>query len=113
MIVKKLLEHGCSTEDVDIRKLSAQQSAINRGYIHCYEMIGKVEKFTAIKKLKMLTDSILVNKKIKHEQLKNLDKCFQKCYERYERYSQQILCKNEFTQNQTNLLQELQEQRQI
>lgn len=64
-------------------------------------------------KLKILTDSILVNKKIKPEQLKNLDKCFLKCYERYKNYSQQVLFENDFTKNQTNLLQEHQVQQQI
>ena len=56
--VKKLIQLGCDKEQLDIRKLSAQQSAINRGYIHCYELIGGVTTFTPIKKVKMITDFI-------------------------------------------------------
>ncbi|GAB1220369.1 hypothetical protein ENUP19_0052G0023 [Entamoeba nuttalli] len=54
--VKKLIEHGCDKTQIDIRKLSAQQSAINRGYIHCYELISGETKFTAIKKVRMVSD---------------------------------------------------------
>lgn len=64
-------------------------------------------------KLKRLTDSIIVNKKLTVSQLKNIDQCFQKCYEKYQKYSKQMIYINEFIQNQTNLLQELQVQEQV
>ena len=54
--VKKLIQLGCDKEQLDIRKLSPQQSAINRGYIHCYELISGATQFTPIKKVKMITD---------------------------------------------------------
>ncbi|ELP93097.1 ankyrin repeat domain containing protein, putative [Entamoeba invadens IP1] len=54
--VKKLLEHGADTTQIDIRKMSALQSSINRGYIHCYELIAKKESYTTIKKVKMVND---------------------------------------------------------
>lgn len=61
-------------------------------------------------KLKMLTDYIIVNKHINEDKLCTLDKYFQKCYLRYKAYSEQKLYASDFIQNQTNLLQELQEQ---
>lgn len=54
--VKKLIEHGADKEQLDIRKLSAQQSAINRGFIHCYELIAGQTTYTPIKKVKMVSD---------------------------------------------------------
>ncbi|KAL7721844.1 Inversin-A [Entamoeba marina] len=56
--ISKLLIRGADTTMVDIRKLTPAQSAINRGFIHCYELLTQnttTTSFTAIKKLKVTT----------------------------------------------------------
>ncbi|KAL7714683.1 Inversin-A [Entamoeba marina] len=55
--VRKLIAGGADKQQVDIRKMTAEQSAINRGYIHCYELLnGKTTDFTIVKKVKMVVD---------------------------------------------------------
>ncbi|ELP89784.1 hypothetical protein EIN_425060 [Entamoeba invadens IP1] len=62
--VQFLLEKGANLEEVDIRKMSPLSSAINRGYIHCYEIINKCTTFTVIKRVKMVSDYLPDNEKM-------------------------------------------------
>ncbi|EKE39641.1 ankyrin, putative [Entamoeba nuttalli P19] len=55
LAVSTLVESGCDCMIKDIRGLTPAESAINRGYIHCYNIIQKIpkERWTTIKKVEV------------------------------------------------------------
>ncbi|ELP92586.1 ankyrin repeat-containing protein, putative [Entamoeba invadens IP1] len=56
VMVKRLLEHGADVNQLDIRKMTAGQSAINRGFVHCYELINGQKEFTVLKRVRMVSE---------------------------------------------------------